>query len=296
MLIINLIIVILTIILQYLNTYSITKTLKAKDRFMYLHLISNDYVHSTIKPYKMKMLMYNRILLLVTIVIAPFFIWLNNSNILLVLYILIFLLIPFIVNQYYINKTINEFKNLNIAHDNQIYDINYLGLLYSSNDNSTIVNYGVLRYAINIASIKGKLLVAAIISALIILFAALLIFVKPVDSNAATIDAELTTTNITIKYDEKNTTIPIKDITAIEKVKDLPRVVNKVDGVQENGYIVGIFNLQGYNNANIYIKKTAQPYLLIKAKNKYYFYSEENGNNMNTIYDTIVKQLATKKK
>lgn len=296
MLIISLIVVILTIILQYLNTYSITKTLRSKDHFMYLHLISNDYVHGTIKPYKMKMLMYNRILLLITIVIAPFFIWLNNSNILLVIYILIFLLIPFIVNQYYINKTVNEFKDLNIAHDEQIYDINYLGLLYSSDDSSTIVNYGTLRYVVNIASIKGKLLVAGIISAIIILFAVLLIFIKPITTNAATINSEMTTTNITLKYDEEKLNIPIKDITAIEKIDALPRVVNKVDGVQENGYMVGIFNLQGYNNANVYIKKTASPYLLIKAKNKYYFYSEDNGNNMNTIYTSIVNQLAKKKK
>ncbi|MDL2211440.1 PH domain-containing protein [Erysipelotrichaceae bacterium OttesenSCG-928-M19] len=296
MLIINIIVVVLTIILQYLNLYTITRTLRIKDNFMYLRLISNEYVFGTIKPYKMKTLMYNRLLLIITIVIAPFFVWLNNSTIIMVCYLIIFIILPFLINQFLFSKYIKEFQELNIASDNQEFDNIYLGILFSDEDYLTIKQYGFHRYAINLATIKGKLLITAIISLIIILFAVLLIFVKPVESNQAKVEGTITTTHLAINYDTTNLQVPLKDISAIEKIETLPTVVSKVEGVQENNYISGVFNLQGFDKANVNVKKDTKFFLQIKAGKQYYFYSESNEDNMNVIYQTILKQVSAKKK
>ncbi|MDF9867015.1 hypothetical protein OKW22_000574 [Bacilli bacterium PM5-3] len=296
MIIFNLIFVALAIVLQLLNVYTITRTLKIKDSFMFLKLITNDYVFKTVKPYKMKILMYNRIYLLATIILAPLFIWLNNSKIILIIYFLLFLILPYLLNQYFISKYIEEVKNLNISHENQPFDKSYFALIYSSNDNTTVYKYGFYRYAINIASLKGKAIIAATISLIIILIACLLIFVKPIDSNKSQLQTELTSTQLNLNYGKQTLDISLNEVTSIEKIKELPTIINKIDGVQENGYIIGNFNLQGIGASTLYVKKDSDEFLKIKAGKKTYIYSEKDKNKMNTIYDTMVKELAKKKK
>ena len=295
MIIVNILISLLVIILQILNLHTLTKTLRYKNTFMYFRLISNDYVFKTIKPYKIKLLKNLRLLLLATLIITLPFIVFNNSNIFLVLYLLILLVIPYLISKVYIEKCIKEFKTLNIDDSQQDHQATYFGLLFKDENKPLIEKYGYNRYLFNYATTKGKALIVGLVSALLIVFAVILVFVKPASSDA-TIVTTLSETSLTLKYDEKTTVINFNDLKSVTKSQEFPRIVSRVDGIQENGYIVGVFNLQGYNKATIYHKTKASEYLIIKVNNNYYFYSESDVKKVNSVYVELTKHLKAKKK
>jgi len=231
---------------------------------------------------------------LITTLVAPFFIWLNNSTIILVIYIFAFLIIPFIFNQYLIAKNIKEFKSLKIDHQEQPYDVKGLGLFFSDTNKPIIEKYGVSRFLLNYNNAKGKALIVSIFIAIIVILASLIIFIKPVDSNAIKIEADLTETALVIKYEETEVQLDVKDINSVEKINELPNIVSKVEGIQENGYTIGIYNLQGFDKANVFTRNDSSIFIHIKTAKGDYFYSESDTKRIETIYNELTKQLTSK--
>lgn len=291
MLLFNIVIVVLVILLQYLNMLSITKTIKIKDKFMFLDLVSNEFVNATIKPFKQKILMFNRIFLLASIVIAPFFILFNKSGWLLTLYIIIFLILPFFINQYLINKDIKALKDLNVVNHNQEANITGLGLFYFEDSEQLLYSYGYKRYALNLAKAKGKAILGIIIALTLVILLSVGLYAKPTPKPKEAIKSIINDTELVISYDKQQTKLPLSDVTKITKVDELPVITSKVDGVQDKNVVVGTFNLQGMDNSIVYADKKAKTFLIIQTKGKYYVFSDTNETTVTTIYDKINKKI-----
>ncbi|MEG0283274.1 MAG: PH domain-containing protein [Erysipelotrichales bacterium] len=285
----NAIVVLLTLILIYLNMRSIVKCVRIKDKFMHINLLSNDYVITTVRPYKQKLLMYNRILFLVSLVVAPFIIIFSKSSYILLVYVVLFLILPVILNQFFITKYVKEIKDLRIATELQDNDIQYFSLLYSKDDDSLIYSYSS-RYAFNIASIKGKALVTGLIALIIALLVSIVIFIKPAPITHD-IQGKVANNELVIKYEKETASIPIKDIKSIRLLDSMPQTLNKISGIQEAQYYLGEFENQSAKKVNYIASMDAVNFLEIKTKDKIYIYSSEDETNFSNVYTQLKKTI-----
>lgn len=297
MLLFNIIVVLVVLGFQLYNMLTLTTTLRNKTKFMHLNLVNNEYVLRTVKPFKMKLLMYNRLTLLLTIVLSIIVLIFNKSNLVLLAFFLIFGVLLFIFNYYYIAKTTKELIDLEIVEADQDYDIKYFGLFINDPEQDHFYKYPSHRYVINIGTWPGRSLLASAIILVIIFLVFVAIFAHPA-TKTTEIKSSLSATNLVLSYKDQKTTLPLDKITSIKRENELPDINSRVSGYQENGNNVGVFNLQGIPNATLYTENKTPTYLEIIVNKKYYYFSDDNQANSNTIYDTILKTVEnnTKKK
>ena len=102
---------------------------------------------------------------------------------------------------------------------------------------------------------------------------------------------ELTQTEQTIEIKApftKTATIDRHEITSIELIDELAGPVSKINGLAIDNYDVGHFTVHGHS-ARLYIDKRSQPILHIMTNKQNYYYTNNNPEETQKIYQSLTK-------
>lgn len=287
----NLIIAIIVIIYQLYNNITLNTALRKANTFLFANTKTNPETKKVVRDFKIKLLQVNRIILIAALFAAILLIIFNKTLVITVIYILVFLLLPFLYDRYYIDKSIKTLKKDNHLEDNQDVSPVFLDLVYNDKDGDHFYEYSLRRYMINIGTIVGKLFIVVLIALITVFIALIILFTKP-SNNEIEINANVTSTSFVIEYDKSETSIQFSDIASIEKKPTLPKLEGDVKGVEDGDYLLGSFSTKDYGEVRMFVYKNSPTFLLIRTvNNKYYVFSEENQADSNTIYEKIKENI-----
>lgn len=282
----NIIAVIITLVVQFFHIKTLKDTLRYKNTYLYAFLVKDEKVYRLALNDKKALLKNNQIILIITIIVSVFLIIFNQIPFIIALYLLIFLLLPYVFTHYQAANDIDNLRIANYLDEERTLKTKYFGLVFDEEMDSGFIHYGVRRGAINFGSLKGKIFSSfAIVIIIIILILSLILgFSK---SEEAKITSKVTADDVVLKYDIHQDSIPFDEVKSIEKIKTMPEVVDSINGIEKNNYLVGEFNLKGYPKAILYVDTKAVTFLKITTDDHTYFFSDENQANSNTLFDTI---------
>lgn len=288
----NLIIILITLIYQFYNTITLTKSLTGANKFLFMNTKNTPETRKLVKSLKVKLLQTNRIIFLITIVVSIILVIFNRSVIITSIYVVVFLLLPFLYERYYIDKCLKTLKNENHLLDDQDIKPIFFDIVYNDKDGDNFYEYGLKRYMINIGTLVGKLFSIMIIAIITAFLALIIIYAKP-DSEEIQVSASVSGTALIIEYDNsKKEELQFSDITSIEKKPALPKLEGDIKGVDDGSYLLGAFSTKDYDEARLFVYKDAPTFLVIKTTNgKYYIFSEEDQAASNTIFEKIQENI-----
>lgn len=287
----NLIIALIVIIYQLYNNITLNQALRKANYFLFAKTKTNPETKKVVKSFKIKILQVNRIILILTMIFSILLVIFSKILIITVIYVLVFLLLPFFYDRYYIDKCLKTLKKDNHLADNQDVNPVFLDLVYNDKDGDHFYEYSVKRYLVNIGTLAGKLFIIVLIALITVFIALIILFAQP-NNHEIDIKANVTSTSFVIEYDEGETTIQFSDIASIEKKPTLPKLAGDVSGIDEGEYLLGSFSTKDYGDVRMFVYKNAPTFLVIKTvNNKYYIFSEEDQASSNTIYEKIKENI-----
>lgn len=289
----NIIALLVTLIIQLYHMKTLKDTLRYKNTYMYARLLKDEKIYKQALEDKIALLKSNRIILIITFIISILMLIFNNIPFITVLYLIIFIPLPYVFTHY---KVANDIDDLNIANyldEEKTLTTKYSGLFFNEQDAPAFISYGQKRAGVNISNFKGKIFVSFLFIFIIIVLI-LALFLSFSKSDPYTIISSTNTNQVEFKYETNQVSIPYDEIQSIEKIKQLPEIIDNINGIEQNQYLVGKFNLKGNENAILYVDKNAKTFLKIITNNQTYFFSDENQANSNTLYDTITKLMPKK--
>ena len=220
-----------------------------------------------------------------------------NKTSLQIVYMLIwtFVVCGVVINLPYknMNKKLHEIKKKNnwiVEKDEDKYWINGYKY-YNENDKSTIVSsrYGY-SMTYNLATKRGKIINYGILIPVSIMVVGICILLIIMDFSNPTINIYQQSNKISIDYPMYNYDFKIDEIESVDLVEDI-NINAKTNGIATNDYDRGNFSVEKYGRSKVYIYKKIKTYIVIKTKDDYVIYNENNKKDTLKIYNEIKKLL-----
>ena len=183
-------------------------------------------------------------------------------------------------------KVIKEHNNWYTKNDNDEYWINGYKYYNKNDDKITVSSRYGYSLTYNLANKKGKILNygGLVLSFIIVTIICTLLLVM--DFSKPTINISKESGKVIIDYPIYNYNFFIDDIDTVKLVDNI-KLKAKTNGIGTNEYSRGNFRAEEYGKCKVYIYKESQPYIVIKVKNRYVIYNEEDKIETLKVYKEI---------
>lgn len=159
--------------------------------------------------------------------------------------------------------------------------INY----YNPKDNSLIVSKRIgIGNTVNLGIKKGKVFTFGTLAVAIIIVMGLSAYLLLTDfyTPSIYIDGD----KIKVSDLDYSTAFSTSEIQDIKLIDDVP-IANKINGALTSIYARGKFDVNSYGAGKIFIFKKSSPYIMIKLRDSYIIYNEDNKTKTNNLYEEL---------
>lgn len=260
-------------------------------------LLELQDIKNIVNEFKKKMNLY---CLLGVILIIPVFFIKKMSIELIYLLVWCFLMTGVVINlpykesnrklkefkkEYYMEKDLSKTDENNIYCDDEYWIDGYK--YYNENDKSVLVSkrYGI-GSTYNLATKKGRFLNYGsfiIIGGILIPF---LVSMLMLDFSKPSIEVSKSLGTVSVNYPFYNYNFDIDDIEEIKLIEDA-NLRLKTNGIGTEEYSRGNYRSYEYGKCKVYIYNNSGPYILIKIKDKYLIYNEDNQKDTLKVYNQL---------
>ncbi|GFZ29804.1 hypothetical protein CSC2_03300 [Clostridium zeae] len=177
----------------------------------------------------------------------------------------------------------NDKSNKKLTCDDEFWPngINY----YNPKDNSLIVSKRIgMGHTVNLGIKKGKIFTFSTLAAVITIVMGLSVYLLLTDFYTPSIYIDGDKIKVSdLDYSTAFSTSEIQDVKLIDEVP----IVNKINGALTSIYARGKFDVNSYGTGKIFIFKKSSPYIMIKLRDSYIIYNEENKIKTNDLYEEL---------
>ncbi|MBK1811620.1 hypothetical protein JHL18_13425 [Clostridium sp. YIM B02505] len=183
---------------------------------------------------------------------------------------------------------ISELQKNDTSNKKFTYDDEYWpnGINYSNpKDNSLLVSKRIgVGNTVNLGIKKGKVLTFGTLAAVITITICLSTYLLLTDFYTPSIYIDGDKIKVSdLDYSTAFSTSEIQDVKLIDEVP----IVSKINGALTSIYARGKFDVNSYGAGKIFIFKKSSPYIMIKLRDSYIIYNEDNKTKTNNLYEEL---------